>query len=173
MTSSHQAFILGYRSADVDLRPLHPSPSQIPFMWQIFQENVDPIVKVLHVPTMNRLIREVRNNPDSLTPSTEALMFSIYYAAMTSMNDDEVRPLLLSIPPPSSPSGQPADGCMGRSRSTSGQTKTFWCLSIASHSSKRWPRPTSSPRPILPSARHSSCSLCWSGATTIRDSPGH
>ncbi len=90
MTSDHQSFILGYRSADVDLRPLHPLPSQIPFMWQIFQENVDSIVKVLHIPTMNKLIRDVRNNLDSLTPSTEALMFSIYYAAMTSMNEDEV-----------------------------------------------------------------------------------
>ena len=97
MSSSHQAFILGYRSVDVDLRPLHPLPSQIPFMWQIFQENVDPIVKVLHVPTMNRLIRDVRNNLDTLTPPTEALMFSIYYAAMTSMNDEEVRVMPRSL----------------------------------------------------------------------------
>ncbi|KAK3341886.1 fungal-specific transcription factor domain-containing protein [Lasiosphaeria hispida] len=87
----HQSFILGYRSADVDLRSLHPLPSQIPFMWQVYQENVDPILKVLHVPTMNKVIRELRNNLDSLTPSTEALMFSIYYAAITSLDEDEVK----------------------------------------------------------------------------------
>ncbi len=87
---------MGYRSADVDLRPLHPLPSQIPFMWQTFQENIDTIVKVLHVPTMNVLIREAQNNLDSLTPSTEALLFSIYYAAITSMSDEEVRPPSLS-----------------------------------------------------------------------------
>ncbi|KAK1752666.1 fungal-specific transcription factor domain-containing protein [Echria macrotheca] len=87
----HQSFILGYRSADVDLRPLHPLPSQIPYMWQVFQENVDPILKILHVPTMNNLIRDLRKNMDNLTPSTEALMFSIYYAAITSLDEDEVK----------------------------------------------------------------------------------
>lgn len=82
---------MGYRSADVDLRPFHPLPSQIPFMWQIYQENVDPLVKILHAPSMDKLIREIRNNLDTLTPPTEALMFSIYYAAITSMDEAEVR----------------------------------------------------------------------------------
>jgi hypothetical protein len=86
----HQAFLFGYRSADVDLRPLHPLPSQIPFMWLTYQENVDPLVKVLHVPSMNKLVRETRNNLETLTPSTEALMFSIYYAAVISMEEDDV-----------------------------------------------------------------------------------
>lgn len=86
----HQSFILGYRSADVDLRALHPLPSQIPFLWQVFQENVDPILKILHVPTMDTFIREIRKNMDSLTPSTEALMFSIYYASITSLDEEEV-----------------------------------------------------------------------------------
>ncbi|KAK0732529.1 fungal-specific transcription factor domain-containing protein [Apiosordaria backusii] len=88
---SHQSWIMGYSSADVDLRPLHPLPSQIPFIWQVFQENVDPILKVLHVPSMNKLIRDYRRNLDTLTPSTEALMFSIYYASITSLDEDEVR----------------------------------------------------------------------------------
>ncbi|KAK0631392.1 fungal-specific transcription factor domain-containing protein [Immersiella caudata] len=88
---NHQSFIMGYRSADVDLRPLHPLPSQIPFMWQVYQENVDPILKILHVPTTTKLIREVRTSLENLTPSTEALMFSIYYAAITSLDEEEVK----------------------------------------------------------------------------------
>jgi hypothetical protein len=60
-------------------------------MWQIYQENVDPLVKILHAPSMDKLIRETRNNLDTLTPPTEALMFSIYYAAITSMDEAEVR----------------------------------------------------------------------------------
>lgn len=86
----HHAFIFGYRSSDVDLRDLHPLPSQLPYIWQVYQENVDPIAKILHVPTTDKLIREVRNNMDSLTPSTEALMFAIYYAATTSLEEEEV-----------------------------------------------------------------------------------
>lgn len=87
----HHAFVLGYRSADVDLRKLHPLPSQIPFIWQVYTENVDPLVKILHIPTMNNIIRKLRTDLDSLSPPLEALMFSIYYAAITSMEDDEVR----------------------------------------------------------------------------------
>ncbi|KAF6793785.1 transcriptional regulatory protein C139.03-like protein 10 [Colletotrichum musicola] len=86
----HHAFILGYRSSDVDLRKLHPLPSQIPFMWQIYQENVEPLLKILHIPTMEKLIRDMRRNFDSLSPGNEALLFSIYYAAITSMEDEEV-----------------------------------------------------------------------------------
>ena len=96
-TTDHQSFIFGYRSADVDLRPLHPLPSQIPYIWQVYQENVDAIIKVLHVPTMSKMIRDLRNNMDALTPSTEALMFSIYYAAITSLEEDEVGRLLRAL----------------------------------------------------------------------------
>ncbi|OLN81899.1 putative transcriptional regulatory protein C139.03-like protein 10 [Colletotrichum chlorophyti] len=88
--SDHHAFILGYRSSDVDLRKLHPLPSQIPFMWQVYQENVEPLLKILHIPTMEKLIRDMRRNIDELTPGNEALLFSIYYAAITSMEDEEV-----------------------------------------------------------------------------------
>lgn len=91
---AHQSFIFGYSSANVDLRPLHPSPVQIPFMWQIYQENVDPVVKILHIPTMNKLIREMRTNVDRLTPSAEALMFAIYYGVVVSLDADEVKQTL-------------------------------------------------------------------------------
>ncbi|KAK1528554.1 fungal specific transcription factor domain-containing protein [Colletotrichum costaricense] len=88
--TDHHAFILGYRSSDVDLRKLHPLPSQIPFMWQVYQENVEPLLKILHIPTMEKLIRDMRRNIDELTAGNEALLFSIYYAAITSMEDEEV-----------------------------------------------------------------------------------
>ena len=59
-------------------------------MWQVYTENVDPVFKILHVPTMNVLVRKLRTNMDILTPGLEALIFSIYFAAITSMEEDEV-----------------------------------------------------------------------------------
>ncbi|KAI4593423.1 hypothetical protein KJ359_009313 [Pestalotiopsis sp. 9143b] len=91
LLTDHHAFVLGYRSSDVDLRKLHPLPSQIPFIWQVYVENVDPLVKILHIPTMNPIIRKIRSDMDNLPAGLEALMFSIYYAAITSLEDDEVR----------------------------------------------------------------------------------
>lgn len=87
---NHQSFIMGYNSSDVNLKGLHPLPSQIPFYWQTFLENVHPLVMILHTPTMNKVIKEVQNNLNSLSKSTEALMFSIYFATITSMNGTEV-----------------------------------------------------------------------------------
>jgi hypothetical protein len=89
-TSDHHAFIFGYRSCDVDLRKLHPLPSQIPFMWEVFVENVSILIKIIHVPTTGKLVRQAQQDLDCLTPATEALMFSIYYAATTTLDEDEV-----------------------------------------------------------------------------------
>ncbi|CAG8949108.1 hypothetical protein HYFRA_00002237, partial [Hymenoscyphus fraxineus] len=87
----HQGFLMGYSSTDVDLRSLHPLPSQIPFYWETFLENVHPLVKILHAPTMTKTIKEVQNNLKNLSKSTEALMFSIYFATVTSMNAEQVQ----------------------------------------------------------------------------------
>lgn len=43
---------------------------------------------------MNKLIRDCRNNMKNLSPGLEALLFSIYYASITSMEDEEVGPLI-------------------------------------------------------------------------------
>ncbi|KAG7129565.1 Transcription factor vrtR1 like protein [Verticillium longisporum] len=102
-STDHHGFIFGYRSADVDLRRLHPLPSQIPFLWQVYKENVEPLVKILHVPSMEELLRNMRKSPDSLSSANEALVFAIYFSAIISMEDEEVqtnfgssRPHLLS-----------------------------------------------------------------------------
>jgi hypothetical protein len=87
---SHQGFIMGYSSADVDLRGLHPLPSQIPFYWQTFLDNVHPLTMIIHAPTMSKTLKDVQNNLEHLSKCTEALMFSIYFATITSMNADEV-----------------------------------------------------------------------------------
>lgn len=87
----HHSFILGYRSCDVDLRQCHPLPSHIPFLWSVYQENVEPLIKVLHVPSMEVIFRDARKNNDKLNPGNQALVFAIYYAAVTSLEPEEVR----------------------------------------------------------------------------------
>lgn len=81
---------MGYNSSDVNLKSLHPLPSQIPFYWNTFLENVQPLSMVVHTTTMAKVIKDVQNNLDSLSPSTEALMFSIYFATIISMSAAEV-----------------------------------------------------------------------------------
>ena len=52
--------------------------------------NVDPFMKVLHVPTMTKVIRELRGSYHSLSPSMQALVLVISLAAIMSLEDEEV-----------------------------------------------------------------------------------
>ena len=60
------------------------------FLWQIYMDNVDPFMKVLHVPTMTKVNRELRGSYHSLGPSMQALVLVISLAAIMSLEDDEV-----------------------------------------------------------------------------------
>jgi hypothetical protein len=70
----------------------HPLPSQIPFLLEVFSENVNFIIQAVHLQTVTSMIRDLRGDMTRLTPVNEALMFSIYYAAITSMEEDDVSP---------------------------------------------------------------------------------
>ncbi|KAJ4016424.1 hypothetical protein NW752_003551 [Fusarium irregulare] len=91
LSANHNAFIFGYRSTEVDLDKYWPVPSVIPFLWSVYQENVEPLLKVLHIPTMEPVFRDARRDHKQLSPGNEALVWAIYYAAITSLDPDEVR----------------------------------------------------------------------------------
>ncbi|KAG8668942.1 hypothetical protein FPOAC2_08247 [Fusarium poae] len=88
--NDHHSFIFGYNSSDIDLRSLHPLSAQGSFLWQIFLENIEPLVKVLHIPTMSKLMAQVRRGEHDLRPGDEALVFTIYYAAVVSSEKQEI-----------------------------------------------------------------------------------
>jgi hypothetical protein len=57
----------------------------------VFSENVNFFIQIVHIPTVTKMVRDLRGSGMTrLTPANEALMFSIYYAAVTSMEEDDV-----------------------------------------------------------------------------------
>ncbi|KAH7144293.1 fungal-specific transcription factor domain-containing protein [Dactylonectria estremocensis] len=86
----NQGFVFGNRGSPGNLDSLNPLPSQMLFIWQTFVDSVDPFIKVLHIPSINKVIRDLRGNFSSLGPKMEPLLFAISLAAITSMNDDAV-----------------------------------------------------------------------------------
>jgi len=90
-SSNHQGFIFGLSSQNVDMLSLHPPPEHIPKYWQIYKENVDPLVKIIHVPSMEPTILEAKGRLDKIHRGLEALLFAIYYGAVTSMWPEETR----------------------------------------------------------------------------------
>ena len=54
-------------------------------------DNIDPFMKLLHVPTVTKVIREIRGSYESLNPSMQALVLAIAFAAIMSLEGEEVR----------------------------------------------------------------------------------
>lgn len=90
-SSSHQGFVFGYSSQNVDMMELHPPSEQVPVYWRIFRENVDPLVKVIHAPSMEPTILQAKDQLEKVHKGLECLMFAIYYGAVTSMWEEECR----------------------------------------------------------------------------------
>ena len=91
--SERHAFLFGHNlnPSDTKLFEFHPLPSQIPFLLDVFSENVNMIIQIVHIPTVAKMVRDLRGDGTArLTPANEALMFSIYYAAIISMEEDDV-----------------------------------------------------------------------------------
>ncbi|KAJ0115294.1 colonial-22 [Diaporthe amygdali] len=80
-------FVIGGSTSSVT--NLHPSGVQIFQLWQIYLENVNPLLKVTHTPTIQGSLIEAAANPSKIAKPLEALMFSIYFIAVVSMTDDE------------------------------------------------------------------------------------
>jgi len=71
------------------LRLLHPDPSQILKVWQAYLQNINPMVKLFHAPTIEQLISEATPNLDEIPRNLEALLFGIYCIVLESLTDEE------------------------------------------------------------------------------------
>ena len=63
-------------------------------MWQTFVENVDPIIKMVHVPTLQAAIEKAILDIGHVPKGFEALMFAIYSTAVLSLKDEDCKSTL-------------------------------------------------------------------------------
>lgn len=92
--TGYYSFLLRSTSGARQKKDVYPLPSQLLFLWQIYLDNVDPFIKILHAPTMIKTIREIRSSYESLGSSMQALVLAISLAAIMSLEDEEVSLLL-------------------------------------------------------------------------------
>ncbi|KFY79619.1 hypothetical protein V499_01405 [Pseudogymnoascus sp. VKM F-103] len=59
-------------------------------LWRTYIENVDPMGKILHIPTMEAALFGAANNAADVDSDLSALLFSIYFAATTSLESSVV-----------------------------------------------------------------------------------
>lgn len=63
------------------LDSFHPTPAHRQILCKAFEENVTPVVLIFHKPTIHKLIYS-----SSIDRAAEAVVFAIYFAAITSMD---------------------------------------------------------------------------------------
>ncbi|OCL13975.1 hypothetical protein AOQ84DRAFT_309716 [Glonium stellatum] len=93
---SNEHLLFGSRKAAVDLSTLHPEQVQIFRLWQIYLDNVNPLLKVTHTPTLQSRIIDAASNLANIKPTLSALMFSIYCVSVLSLAEDECRAMFAS-----------------------------------------------------------------------------
>lgn len=76
-------------TSNANLEELHPQPAHVFRLWQIFLERVDPLTKVIHVPSVQPLLVEAATSRGNVPKNIEALLFSIYLMASVALNEDE------------------------------------------------------------------------------------
>ncbi|KAF2101807.1 hypothetical protein NA57DRAFT_9916, partial [Rhizodiscina lignyota] len=84
-------FILGGIDKNVDVDSLLPSVEVAKRLWHVFQENVDPLCKLFHAPTTEKILFEnaEQRKDGRLSKNARALAFSIFTFAVTSMTNEE------------------------------------------------------------------------------------
>ncbi|KAI9773754.1 MAG: hypothetical protein M1835_006104 [Candelina submexicana] len=92
--NGQQGFIFGFNSNTANIRILHPPPAQIAAFWHLYTENVDPLIKILHRPTMQKMIYQVKDNLEEIGKGNEALLFAMYFSVVTSLPPHDCRNML-------------------------------------------------------------------------------
>ncbi|CAH0046249.1 unnamed protein product [Clonostachys solani] len=73
---------------------LRPEPIHTFKLWQIFVARVNPIVKVIHVPTVQSQVMSASTDFNSIPLRSQALLFAIFAMSVLSLTKDEALEIL-------------------------------------------------------------------------------
>ncbi|KAL6801431.1 fungal-specific transcription factor [Trichoderma sp. SZMC 28013] len=69
----------------------HPPPAYILFLWQTYLDVVDPLIKIFHVPSIQRQVMSISQGRKLPDAATECLLFAIYYSTVIAISAAECR----------------------------------------------------------------------------------
>ncbi|KAJ6436255.1 putative transcriptional regulatory protein [Purpureocillium lavendulum] len=73
----------------INMANLQPEPVHVFRLWQLFLDRVNPLTKVIHVPTVQPYVIEATTSISSVALQHQALLFSKYTMAIVSLSDHE------------------------------------------------------------------------------------
>ena len=71
-----------------DVLEFYPDTNLALRLWNVYVKSVDPVLKVLHIPTVQSTVIATILEPRAAPSSTVALTFAIYFAAVTALCHD-------------------------------------------------------------------------------------
>ena len=78
------------RGMAYDVLEFYPDTKLALQLWNVYVKSVDPVLKILHIPTAQSTVIATILEPRSAGSSTVALTFAIYFAAVTALGHDSV-----------------------------------------------------------------------------------
>ncbi|KAH0591667.1 hypothetical protein MHUMG1_10598 [Metarhizium humberi] len=81
--------ILGLSPYDANLRQMYPAPDKFTVYWRLYKDNCNPVIRILHMPTIEPLILHYQSQLDNVPRGFEALLFAIYFSAVASLSDNK------------------------------------------------------------------------------------
>jgi hypothetical protein len=79
-----------FGSQFMDLASVRPTPSQAQICFEAFQKKVDPLVKVVHIPSVEAIILRKTYDESAITRGEDALLLTICFTAAITMSDSEI-----------------------------------------------------------------------------------
>ncbi|KAH8646122.1 putative fungal-specific transcription factor [Xylariales sp. PMI_506] len=87
-------FPFGTAHRTEDLASLHPPDHIIAKMKEVYADRIDPLLKILHLPTFWPMLTGAAHDPYNLPKSLEALVFNFYLASISCLEDGECQSAL-------------------------------------------------------------------------------
>ncbi|KAK0702333.1 fungal-specific transcription factor domain-containing protein [Lasiosphaeris hirsuta] len=83
------AFLAFGSAQNLSLLEYHPTHVEAMLLWEAYAANVEPIYKVLHVPSAVQAIEMASRRPEMISDSKECLLFAVYHFAVFSMAEED------------------------------------------------------------------------------------
>lgn len=100
MTPDNADLLLPSDNLNVSFEDLHPDPVNTFRLWQIFLDRVNPLTKIIHVPTLQPYVMEAANDMKNIPPNYQALLFAVLLMGACSLTEEEHKQMI----------GKPRDG---------------------------------------------------------------
>lgn len=82
--------LMGFRR---NLLHYHPTHAEAIVLWNTHIENVEPICKVLHIPSSTKMADEVSRKPETASRENECVLFAVYHFAVFTLTEEKCEKL--------------------------------------------------------------------------------